>query len=220
MKMHEGGNGMTKIYTTKDISGLLNVQPVTLKKYSQMLEKDGYAFTRNERNHRTYTDQDIIVFRKLLEVKEDTSTTLEGAIKQVIAWYNGIEILPQGRYEDKRYETVHFSDIPIYEQLKVELQILKEEREKDREVIEKQGQALRLVLEELVATREQNEQLLTVTRQIQEEQNQLLYVDPKEMLRIQQETEEMNENIRYIRERMETAATEKTKWRFWKLKFD
>jgi DNA-binding transcriptional MerR regulator len=207
---------MTKIYTTKDISGLLNVQPVTLKKYCQLLEKEGYIFTRNTRNHREYTDQDIIIFRKLLEVKDDTNTTLEHAVKRVMAWHEGIEVLPQKRYTDKRYETATFSDIPIYEQLKVELQALREEREKDREVIEKQGEALRLVLEELVATREQNEQLLSGMKEIQEAQKQIEYVDPRETARVQQETEEMNENIRYIRERMEIAATDKKKWQFWK----
>lgn len=44
-----------------------------------------------------------MVFGKLMELKSDAVRTLESATKQVMAWYQGIEVLSLESYEIERY---------------------------------------------------------------------------------------------------------------------
>jgi len=215
----EGGN---KRYTPKEVSELLEIHSTTLRKYSEALEKEGYSFTRNERNHREYADHDLTVLRKTIEIKADMEITIKSAVQQVVMWSNGMELLPEKRQQDyqpeivntssgmNRYEDDDFTTTPLQARLLMQLQ---DQIEVQKELIEKQSELLEKVWEDLAITKEQNSKLI--------EEQGIKQIDPMEEERIRRKTEEMNENIRYIRERMEAKqeiamTINKRKWQFWK----
>lgn len=48
-----------KTYSSKDVAKRLSIEPVTVRKYSQMLEEHGYSFNKDEKGWRHYTEDDI-----------------------------------------------------------------------------------------------------------------------------------------------------------------
>lgn len=70
-----------------EVARLLNIQTSTLRKYAIELEKAGYSFWKNEKGQRGFFDQDILVLRKLMEVKEQSDMTLEKACFAVISTF-------------------------------------------------------------------------------------------------------------------------------------
>lgn len=48
-----------KTYSSKDVAKRLSIQPVTVRKYSQMLENKGVSFARDNNNWRQYSEEDI-----------------------------------------------------------------------------------------------------------------------------------------------------------------
>ncbi|OUB77083.1 hypothetical protein BK744_09130 [Bacillus thuringiensis serovar zhaodongensis] len=51
--------------------------------------------------HRKYKESDIMVFRKVINLKNDTDMTLENTKKQIVLWHQGVEVLPLNRHEVK-----------------------------------------------------------------------------------------------------------------------
>ena len=85
---------MKTLYSPSEVAEQLGIQSSTLCNYSDVLEKEGYIFIKNERGHRNYRESDVMVFRKVINLKNDTDMTLENATKQIVSWYQGVEVLP------------------------------------------------------------------------------------------------------------------------------
>lgn len=52
-------NNDIKTYSTKEVAKRLHVEPVTIRKYTQILEEKGYQYTKDERGWRLFTEEDI-----------------------------------------------------------------------------------------------------------------------------------------------------------------
>ncbi|MEI4651683.1 MerR family transcriptional regulator, partial [Bacillus cereus] len=125
---------MRTLYTPSDVAQQLMIKPSTLRKYADLLEIEGYSFEKNERGHRKYRDSDVMVFRKLIDIKNDTDMTLENATKQVVAWYQGVEVLPLERHEIERYEDTDFNATPLQAIIKEQSKIIEKQNELLREL--------------------------------------------------------------------------------------
>ena len=90
------------VYGSSDIADVLQIQESTLRKYCLLLEKSGYEFLKNEQGHRAFFDNDVIVLRKMIALKNDTDMTLEEAVKSVMAWKKGTDITVRDT-EEKQY---------------------------------------------------------------------------------------------------------------------
>lgn len=90
------------VYGSSDIADVLQIQESTLRKYCLLLEKSGYEFLKNEQGHRAFFDNDVIVLRKMIALKNDTDMTLEEAVKSVMAWRKGADITVRDT-EEKQY---------------------------------------------------------------------------------------------------------------------
>ena len=100
--MSEGTKQVQAVYGSSDIADVLQVQESTLRKYCLLLEKSGYEFLKNEHGHRAFFDDDVIVLKKMISLKNGADMTLEEAVKSVIAWKNGYDIAVSDT-EEKRY---------------------------------------------------------------------------------------------------------------------
>lgn len=79
------------VYNPGDVAEQLGVKESTLRKYSLLLEKYGYEFNKNDRGQRGYTDSDIIVLRRMLDLKNG-GMTLEKAALTVCSWMKNKQI--------------------------------------------------------------------------------------------------------------------------------
>jgi len=81
-----------RIYSPGDLSSILEINPSTLRKYADLLEKKGYKFHKNEFGHRGYYDRDVIALRKLMSISKNKDMTLESSAISVVSWTNLSEI--------------------------------------------------------------------------------------------------------------------------------
>ncbi|EEM44629.1 DUF3967 domain-containing protein [Bacillus cereus] len=204
---------MKTFYSPSDVARQLGIQSSTLRKYADVLEKEGYTFMKNERGHRKYRDSDVMVFRKVINLKNDTDITLENATKQIVSWHQGIEVLSIERHEVERYEEHNFNATT--------LQIMVQEQ---KEVVEKQNYMLQELNKCLV---EQNQrfvqrelELLNVIQSIQDSQKLIATNFSEDIARNQNRDEMLMRVIREIQEvKKMIAASKGKKWfQFWKYK--
>lgn len=77
------------VYGSSDVANLLKIKESTVRKYCGILEKAGYEFLKNEMGHRAFFDNDLIVLRKMLNLKNESDMSLEDAAKSVVTWKKG-----------------------------------------------------------------------------------------------------------------------------------
>lgn len=76
----------TNTYSSKDVAKRLSVEPVTIRKYSQMLEEQGYSFKRDNNNWRRYSEEDIVFLEYICNMR-DMGKSLDESIHHVASLY-------------------------------------------------------------------------------------------------------------------------------------
>lgn len=76
----------TKIYSSKDVAKRLSIQPVTVRKYSQMLEEQGFSFDKDTNGWRQYTEDDINYLEYLCTMKT-MGKSLDQAVNHIATLY-------------------------------------------------------------------------------------------------------------------------------------
>lgn len=78
-----------KVYNPSDIAELLNVKESTLRKYCLLLEDVGVSFQRNNRGQRWYSDNDVILLRKFMTLKNNGDMSLKECAEATSLWNKG-----------------------------------------------------------------------------------------------------------------------------------
>ena len=202
---------MKTLYSPSDVAEQLGIQSSTLRKYADVLEKEGYTFIKNERGHRKYRESDLMVFRKVITLKNDTNMTLENATKQIISWYQGVEVLPLERHEIERYEEPDFNATTLQTMI-----------EDQKVVIEKQNDLLqeltkRLAEQDQRFTQRESE-LISAIGTLQESQSLIAMNISEDIAKNQSYDEMLMQTIREVQEvkKMIAASNEKKWYQFWR----
>ena len=94
------------IYDTTMVSKFLGVQESTLRKYCSLMQKHNYEFNKNSVGHRVFYKRDIEVIKKIVDLKNDGSLTLNQAVKTIldsdidnIEDITDIEVIPNHDYK-------------------------------------------------------------------------------------------------------------------------
>ncbi|WP_242225357.1 DUF3967 domain-containing protein [Bacillus cereus group sp. BfR-BA-01380] len=206
---------MKTFYSPGDVAEQLCIQSSTLRKYADVLEKEGYTFLKNDRGHRKYRESDVMVFRKLIHLKSDTDMTLESATKQVVAWNQGVEVLPLDSYDMERYEDTDFNATPLYMMI-----------QEQKEVIEKQNELLQELTKRLTEqdqrTAQRETELLSAMQALQESQKLIAMNNSEtareDIARHQERDKMFMQTIREVQEvkKMIAASQDKKWYEFWK----
>ncbi|MDR4329517.1 DUF3967 domain-containing protein [Bacillus pseudomycoides] len=202
---------MKTFYSPSDVAEQLAIQSSTLRKYADVLEKEGYTFIKNERGHRKYRESDVMVFRKVINLKNDTDMTLENATKQIVSWHQGVEVLPLDRHEVERYEEPDFNATTL--QMMIQDQ---------KEVIEKQNVLLQELTKRLTEQDQRfiqrESELLSAIQTIQESQTLIAMNTSEDMAKNQGRDEMLMQTIREVQEvkKMIAASKDKKWYEFWK----
>ena len=202
---------MKTLYSPSDVAEQLGIQSSTLRKYADVLEKEGYTFIKNERGHRKYRESDVMVFRRVINLKNDTDMTLENATKQIVSWHQGVEVLPLERHDIERYEEPNFNATPLQTMI-----------QEQKEIIEKQNDLLQELTKRLMDQDErfiQRElELLNAIQLIQDSQKFIAMNSSEEIVKNQSRDEILLKTIREVQEvkRMISASKDKRWYEFWK----
>ncbi|PEP75434.1 DNA-binding protein [Bacillus toyonensis] len=202
---------MKTLYSPSDVAEQLGIQSSTLRKYADVLEKEGYTFIKNERGHRKYRESDVMVFRKVINLKNDTDMTLENATKQIVSWHQGVEVLPLERHEIERYEEPDFNATTLQTML-----------QDQNEVIEKQNDLLQELNKRLVEQdqrfAQRESELLNAIQTIQESQTLIATNTSEDVAKNQGRDEMLMQMIREVQEvkKMIVSSKDKKWYEFWK----
>ncbi|MGX5470152.1 DUF3967 domain-containing protein [Bacillus toyonensis] len=202
---------MKTLYSPGEVAEQLNIQSSTLRKYADVLEKEGYTFIKNERGHRKYRESDVMVFRKVINLKNDTDMTLENATKQIVSWYQGVEVLPLERHEVERYEEPDFNATTLQMML-----------QDQNEVIEKQNELLQELSKRLIEQdqrfAQRESELLSAIQTIQESQVLIATNSSEDVAKNHGRDEILMQTIREVQEvkKMIAASKDKKWYEFWK----
>nr|WP_011264089.1 DUF3967 domain-containing protein [Bacillus mycoides]CAI40612.1 hypothetical protein [Bacillus mycoides] len=202
---------MKTLYSPGDVAEQLGIQSSTLRKYADVLEKEGYTFIKNERGHRKYRESDVMVFRKVINLKNDTDMTLENATKQIVSWHQGVEVLPLERHEVERYEELDFNATTLQTML-----------QDQNEVIEKQNELLQELSKRLIEQdqrfAQRESELLSAIQTIQESQVLIATNSSEDVVKNQERDEMLMQTIREVQEvkKMIAASKDKKWYEFWK----
>ena len=202
---------MRTLYTPSDVAQQLMIKPSTLRKYADLLEIEGYSFEKNERGHRKYRESDVMVFRKVINLKSDTDMTLENATKQIVSWYQGVEVLPLERHEVERYEEPNFNATPLQTMIQEQKEIIKKQNDLLQELTKRlTEQDERFVQREL--------ELLNAIQSIQDSQKLIAMNSSEDIVKNQSRDEILLKTIREVQEvkRMIAASKDKRWYEFWK----
>lgn len=154
------------IYSSKEIATLLGIKESTLRKYSIMLQDQGYEFYKNERGHRSFFDKDLLALRRFISLKKKTDMSLKQCSEAVLLGLNSDNVQPSDittTENETLYDTVMSK---LGEQEKFNKELLKRLDQRD-EYIEKR-------------LNERDEKLMTAIRGIQEQKQLTVAADPEE----------------------------------------
>ncbi len=71
------------VYDTATVSKILGVQESTLRKYCALMQKHNYEFNKNTVGHRVFYKKDIEVIKKIVDLKNVGSLTLNESVKTI-----------------------------------------------------------------------------------------------------------------------------------------
>ncbi|WP_281217541.1 DUF3967 domain-containing protein [Lysinibacillus capsici] len=84
----------TKIYSSKEVAKRLSIQPVTVRKYSQMLEDKGVSFAKDEKGWREYSEESIKFLEYLCNMKSMGKSLEESANHIATLYHANLSIAP------------------------------------------------------------------------------------------------------------------------------
>ena len=77
-------NSEEVVYSPSDVCSQLEIKDSTLRKYVDVLHKEGYEVQRNSKGHRVYSPHDVMVLERFMELSKHDGMTLEKAAKIVV----------------------------------------------------------------------------------------------------------------------------------------
>lgn len=187
--MSNNTNNEKTLFNSGDMAAMVKVQESTIRKYCNMLEKSGYQFVRNDFNHRVFRNEDVIAFRRLIEIKKHPDMTLTQACNSVVAWVK------------ERHTDTEISSSDLHDTLNNEADLRHEERYND-------------LLKEFQEFKEQqdhfNKELLLQLKNQHEYIEKSLEKRDQSLMQSLRETQETKNLI------ASTLESKKKWWEFWK----
>ncbi|PGX01691.1 hypothetical protein COE40_19175 [Bacillus cereus] len=71
------------VYSASEVYKRLGISDSTLRKYMEVLLREGFSVRKDNRGRRQYTEHDVMVIEKLIELSKHDGMTLEKAAKMI-----------------------------------------------------------------------------------------------------------------------------------------
>ncbi|MED1014133.1 DUF3967 domain-containing protein [Bacillus mycoides] len=191
------------VYSASEVYKRLGISDSTLRKYMEVLQRERFVVKKDNRGRRQYTEHDVMVIEKLIELSKHDGMTLEKAAKMIA---QQIEKVNPDLINEEPEET---SLIPfhIQEQLQQQYSVMAQEMN--------QGMlAMETRLSE--QARQSNEEIKESIEQHNERVEKRLEARDETLMKTLREMQEAKRLMQEFRDEV-AAAKEKKKpwWKFW-----
>ncbi|QWH42851.1 DUF3967 domain-containing protein [Bacillus mycoides] len=191
------------VYSASEVYKRLEISDSTLRKYMEVLLREGFSVKKDNRGRRQYTDSDIMVIEKLIELSKHDGMTLEKAAKMIAQQIEKVNPdLIKEEPEDKSLIPFH-----IQEQLQQQYSVMAQEMNQSIVSMEKR-------LSE--QAKQSNEEIKASIEQHNERVEKRLEARDETLMKTLREMQEAKKLMQEYREEV-AAAKEKKKpwWKFW-----
>lgn len=191
------------VYSASEVYKRLGISDSTLRKYMEVLSREGFSVKKDKRGRREYSEGDIIVIERLIELSKHDGMTLEKAAKMIAQQIEKInpDLIKE---EPKETDIIPFH---IQEQLQQQYSVMAQEM--------KQGMlAMEMRLSE--QAKQSNEEIKASIEQHNERVEKRLEARDETLMKTLREMQETKRMMQEFRDEV-AAANEKKKpwWRFW-----
>ncbi|KYG33073.1 DUF3967 domain-containing protein [Priestia endophytica] len=87
----------------EDVSHAVGVAASTIRKYSFLIEKQGYTFSRSNQGALMYDKDEVSIFKEIIQIKKQKNMTLEKAVQRALSNMSDmvdIADISRGPYDD------------------------------------------------------------------------------------------------------------------------
>ncbi|WP_140337678.1 DUF3967 domain-containing protein (plasmid) [Bacillus thuringiensis serovar sumiyoshiensis] len=200
-----GGGVALCLYTSSEVYSRLGVSGSTLRKYSDVLEREGYDVRKNIRGRREYTEFDVVLIEQLVKLSKQDGMTLEKAAKRIAKQFEihnikeesqGLDSVPyQIQYQFQQYNAM-IKEINKVQQAKL--------LEMEKRLGDRMDERNKLIEEDMKDWKEREER---IEKRLEQRDDNLM-----KMVR---EIQEEKRTIISAQEEI-AAAKRKSWWKFWK----
>ncbi|MEK5109898.1 DUF3967 domain-containing protein [Cytobacillus sp. FSL K6-0129] len=141
----------SSVYTSKQVAKHLSIEPVTVRKYSQMLEDKGYKYKKDENNWRQYSEEDIKYLEYLIKLKKEDKT-LNESVDYIASLY-------------RSNLNISSTDMSLQEEENPLIQFMKKQEEFNEKLLQK--------------LEDRDQQLMTAIQELQETKKQIAMTEEK-----------------------------------------
>ncbi|MFK4480919.1 DUF3967 domain-containing protein [Bacillus sp. RC206] len=191
------------VYSASEVYKRLGISDSTLRKYMEVLQREKFVVKKDNRGRRQYTDSDIMVIEKLIELSKHDGMTLEKAAKMIAQQIEKVNPdLIKEEPDDKSLIPFH-----IQEQLQQQYSVMAQEMNQSMLAMEKR-------LSE--PAKQSNEEIKLSIESHNERLEKRLEARDETLMKTLREMQETKKMMQEFRDDV-AAAKEKKKpwWRFW-----
>ena len=174
-----------------EVASILSVKPATIKKYYLAIEEKGYRFKRTNQGRLSFSQTDIEMFRKIIQLKNQPGIKVEDAIKQVVASTTTITVYQEPEFKQ---DTASMPNIEVITAMAKQIEEMKKMMTLQHNILKNQQK-------ELIELKEENKNSQRLIENKISERDKMLM----ESLRTMQEIKQMM-----------TVTQKKRRWKFWK----
>lgn len=191
------------VYSASEVYKRLGISDSTLRKYMEVLQREGFAVKKDNRGRRQYTDNDIMVIEKLIELSKHDGMTLEKAAKMIA---QQIEKVNPDLIQEEAAET-DLVPFHIKQQLQEQYSVMAQEMNQSMLAMEKR-------LSE--RAKQSNEEIKASVEAHNERVEKRLEARDETLMKTLREMQETKRMMQEFRDEV-AAAKEKKKpwWKFW-----
>ncbi|EDX54264.1 DUF3967 domain-containing protein [Bacillus cereus] len=190
------------VYSASEVYKRLGISDSTLRKYMEVLSREGFAVKKDNRGRRQYTDSDIMVIEKLIELSKHDGMTLEKAAKMIA---QQIEKVNPELIQEEAEET-DLVPFHIKQQLQEQYSVMAQEMNQSMLAMEKRlsDQA-----------KQSNEEIKASVEAHNERVEKRLEARDETLMKTLREMQETKRMMQEFRDEVAAAKEKKPWWKFW-----
>lgn len=190
------------VYSASEVYKRLEISDSTLRKYMEVLSREGFAVKKDNRGRRQYTDNDIMVIEKLIELSKHDGMTLEKAAKMIA---QQIEKVNPDLIQEEAEET-DLVPFHIKQQLQEQYSVMAQEMNQNMLAMEKR-------LSE--QAKQSNEEIKASVEAHNERVEKRLEARDETLMKTLREMQETKRVMQEFRNEVAAAKERKPWWKFW-----
>ncbi|MCW1941736.1 DUF3967 domain-containing protein [Bacillus anthracis] len=190
------------VYSASEVYKRLGISDSTLRKYMEVLQREGFAVKKDNRGRRQYTDSDIMVIEKLIELSKHDGMTLEKAAKMIA---QQIEKVNPDLIQEETGET-DLVPFHIKQQLQEQYSVMAQEMNQSMLAMEKR-------LSE--QAKQSNEEIKASVEAHNERVEKRLEARDETLMKTLREMQETKRMMQEFRDEIAAAKEKKPWWKFW-----